>query len=73
MWLWRRSGDDADVFQWLDVQDEVCRSRVLLSFLDANSVERVAIDVYTGQGKERQIRDYWFALSVTKKAATTIP
>ena len=25
-------------------KDEICRSRALLSFLDANSVERVAID-----------------------------
>ena len=41
-------------------QDEVRRSRALPSFLDANSIEHVAIDV-------------WFALSVTKKAAITTP
>ena len=53
-------------------KDEICRSRALLSFLDANSVERLAIDVCTGQGEERHPKDR-FALSVTKKAATTIP
>ena len=53
-------------------QDEVRRSRALPSFLDANSVERVAIDVCTGQGEERHPKDR-FALSVTKNAATTIP
>ena len=53
-------------------QDEVRRSRALLSFLDANSVERVAIDVCTNQGEERHPKDYQFALSVTENTATTI-
>ena len=50
-------------------QDEVCKSRALPSFLDANFVERVAIDVCIGQGEERHPKD----LSVTKNAATIIP
>ena len=39
----------------------------LHSFLDANSVERVAIDVCTAQGEGRHPKDR-FALSVTEKA-----
>ena len=41
-------------------------------FLDANFVEHVAIDVYNGQNEERHHKN-WFALSVTKKPAITIP
>ena len=51
--------------------DEVRRSRALPSFLDANSIERVAIDVCTGQGVEQHPKDR-FVLSVTEKAASTI-
>ena len=53
-------------------KDEICRSWASLSFLDANSVERIAIDICTSQSEERH-RKNRFALCVTKKAATTIP
>ena len=33
--------------------DKVCRSRALPSFLDANSIGRIAIDVYIAQDEER--------------------
>ena len=73
MWSWYGSGDNVDLSQWLDVQDEVCRPWALPSFLDANYVEYVAINVYIDQDEKRHIKDYQFALSVIKKAATTIP
>ena len=53
-------------------KNEICRSPALPSFLDANFVKHVAIDVCTSQGEERHPKDQ-FALSITKKAATTIP
>ena len=43
----------------------------LLSFLNLNFVEYIAINVCTAQGEERYIKDR-FILSVTEKAATTI-
>ena len=39
-------------------QNKVCGSRALLSFLDVNSVECVAIDVCTTQDKKRDIKDW---------------
>ena len=72
------SGHDVEVMMtrmYLDdliSKDEICRSRALPPFLDANSVEHVAIDVCTGQGEQKHSKDR-FALSVIEKAATTIP
>ena len=43
----------------LDIQDEICKSRVLLFFLDANVIERVAINVCNSQGKEKHPKDYF--------------
>ena len=45
---------------------------IIASLFDANSVERVAVDVCTAQGEEKYIKDR-SVLSVTEKAATTTP
>ena len=47
--------DDADV----KMKFIVTMTLQLPSFLDANSVERVTIDVCTGQGEERHPKDYF--------------